>query len=148
MTNPITNDAAQIDSRDIIARIEELEAEKAAYQQDIEDAQDEVAALDHATEAYAKWQESEGEELALLQALADQAQHCSDWQHGATLIREDAFVYYIEELIHDCYEMPKELDSGNWPWRHVTIDYEAAAEEAKDDYDEVDFGGVTYLIRT
>jgi hypothetical protein len=43
--------------------------------------------------------------------------------------------------------MPKELNSGNWPYRHITVDYEAAAEEAKGDYTKVDFAGQTYLIR-
>lgn len=43
--------------------------------------------------------------------------------------------------------MPKELNSGDWPWRHVKVDYEAAAEEAKVDYIEFDWDGVTYLIR-
>jgi hypothetical protein len=42
--------------------------------------------------------------------------------------------------------MPKEMKSGNWPWRHMTIDYEAAAQELKADYNEVTFAGHTYLI--
>lgn len=47
----------------------------------------------------------------------------------------------------DCYEMPKEINSGVWPWRHMTIDYEAAAEEAKQDYMEVTLSGNTFFIR-
>ena len=43
--------------------------------------------------------------------------------------------------------MPKEMDSGNWPYRHMTMNFEAAAEEAKQDYMEVDFDGNTFLIR-
>lgn len=31
--------------------------------------------------------------------------------------------------------------------RHMTLDYEAAAQEAKQDYMELDFDGVAYLIR-
>lgn len=70
-----------------------------------------------------------------------------DWSYGETLIREDYFTKYIEELIDDCYEIPKEMNSGEWPWRHMTIDYEAAAEEAKQDYMELNYDGVTYFIR-
>lgn len=70
-----------------------------------------------------------------------------DWIHGETLIREDYFTTYIEELIADCYRLPKELTSGDWPWRHITVDYDAAADEAKADYMEADFDGVTYYIR-
>ena len=118
----VTNSESMIDSRDVIARIDELEAtEERSY--------DEQA------------------ELAALQALADEANSSPDWVHGEALIREDHFTAYIEDLIKDCYEMPKEFSSGEWPWRHMKIDYEAAAEEAKADYMEVNFDGVTYLIR-
>ena len=62
-------------------------------------------------------------------------------------IREDAFEDYIKDLINDAYEMPKEMKSGQWPYRHITIDYAAAADEARQDYYDVDFDGVTYLCR-
>lgn len=89
----------------------------------------------------------EQNELDALKALAEEASDSPDWNYGEALIREDAFTNYIEELINDCYEMPKEMNSGDWPYRHMSIDYDAAAEEAKADYMEVDFGGETYLIR-
>lgn len=119
------NDSLVLDSRDIIERIEELDSQ-------LED--NEITP-------------EELEELAALKALADQCEECSDWEHGALLIYEDYFTDYIKELISDCYELPKELTSGNWPYRHIAIDYEAAADEAKQDYNEVDFSGATYLIR-
>ena len=62
-------------------------------------------------------------------------------------IREDDFVRHIRDLIDECYEIPKEMESGRWPYCHITIDYEAAADEARHDYYEVDFDGVTYLCR-
>ncbi len=62
-------------------------------------------------------------------------------------IREDAFEDYIKDLINDAYEMPKEMKSGQWPYRHITIDYAAAADEARQYYYDVDFDGVTYLCR-
>lgn len=126
MSRDIDNTQDMIDSRDIIARIEELQ----------------------------DFQESEGlmntdalEELRVLLVVQSEAERSPDWQHGESLIRESYFTDYIEQLIDDCYEMPKELKSGDWPWRHVTVDYEAAAEEAKQDYTDIDFDGVTFLIR-
>jgi hypothetical protein len=120
-TYEIDNTADIIDSRDIIERIEEL--------QDIERDTDEQNELD------------------TLLNLAEQAQHSPDWMHGEVLIRRSYFVGYITDLIHDCYPMPKEMNAGQWPFRHVTIDYEAAAREAEVDYMFVDFDGVEYLIR-
>jgi hypothetical protein len=63
------------------------------------------------------------------------------------LLAEHHFTDYIEGLIKDCYEMPKEMDSGRWPYRHMTIDYEEAAHEAKMDYSEITILSTTYLYR-
>ena len=123
MSNQIDNTQDIIDSRDIIARIEELEG--------IEEPNAE-----------------EAQELAILLKVQEQAEDYSDWKYGEALIRESYFTDYIKELIDDCYELPKEFNSGAWPWRHMTLDYEAAADEAKDDYTWIDFDGVTYLIRS
>ena len=121
----ISNTDDVIDSRDVIARIEELESV----------GEDEI--LD----------DDDMEELRVLKALAEEAESSPDWIHGEGLIRESYFVDYTEQLIDDCFELPKELNSGDWPYRYITIDYEAAADELKQDYFEVDFDGVTYLIR-
>lgn len=113
-----------IDSRDIIERLEELsDAEELT--------------------------EDESEELEQLKALAEEAKgYSSDWKYGETLIKDEYFTEYIEELIDECYSLPKELTSGDWPWRHITVDYEAAAEEAKQDYACVTFGSDEYWIRS
>ena len=126
----ISNTDDVIDSRDVIARIEELIELRGELGWD----------------PTAEHRELK-EELAALEKLAEEASGSPDWNYGETLIRETYFTDYIEQLIDDCYEMPKELKSGEWPWRHVTVDYAAAADEAKVDYIDCDFGGVTYLIR-
>ena len=123
MSNQIDNTQDIIDSRDIIARIEELEA--------IEEPDNE-----------------EAQELAALLKVQEQAEDCADWKYGESLIRESYFTDYIKELIDDCYELPKEFNSGAWPWRHMTLDYQAAADEAEYDYTRIDFDGVDYLIRS
>ena len=112
-----------IDSRDIIERIEELN-EKFPLNFD-----------EHA-------------EHAALLKLASEAESSPDWAYGETLIRESYFEDYIEQLIDDCYpEVSKALSSGEWPMRHLKLDIEDAAHEAKQDYFEVEFNGSTYLIR-
>ena len=130
MSNQIDNTQDVIDSREIIDRIEDLEGR-------IED-------LEYIEEPSSE----EAQELAILLKVQEQAEDCADYQYGEALIRESYFTDYIKELIADCYELPKEFNSGAWPWRHMTLDYEAAADEAKDDYTRVDFDGVTYLIRS
>jgi hypothetical protein len=144
----ISNTDDVIDSRDVIARIEELRDTLEALREEF----DSNPANDGVD--FANWSRNqtamtsaEVDELAALEKLAEEASGSPDWTYGESLIRESYFTDYIEQLIDDCYEMPKELNSGEWPWRHVTVDYEAAAEEAKADYIDCDFDGVTYLIR-
>lgn len=131
-THAIENTEDLIDSRDIIARIEELE----------------TCLQDHTEDPNGgHWSDEDAAELAALQALAEEAECAPDWSYGETLIRRSYFVDYTEQLINDCYELPKEVNSGQWPYRHMTIDYEAAARELEHDYTSVDFDGVEYLIR-
>ena len=129
-TTTIMNDQDIIDSRDIIDRIEELK--ELIEGEGCEDACTEYKL-----------------ELAMLEDLAKQGEaESSDWVHSETLIRRSYFVDYTEELINDCYEMPKQMHSGDWPFRHMTIDYEAAAKELEQDYSSIGFDGVEYLIRS
>jgi len=133
----ISNDQDVIDSRDIIARIEELEA-------DIEN-------IDDMPEGDMLKNTVEGDEmraeLKVLKSVADECEGCGDWKYGETLIRDSYFTDYTEQLIDDCYELPKEFKSGKWPFSHMKIDFEAAAEELKSDYMSVEFDGVTYWMR-
>ena len=121
IVNSLMNDYA-IDGRDIRDRIDELEA------------------LDAPTE-------EESAELTDLTAFLHEAmQYNSDADEGETIIAESHFVDYIKELIDDCYDLPAELTSGEWPYRHITINYEAAAEEARADYAELTFRGRNFYI--
>jgi len=71
---------------------------------------------------------------------------CSDFDYGDTLIHEDNFVEYIEQLIADAYyETYKLVEESSWPV--ITIDYEQSASDAKMDYTEVEYLGETYLCR-
>lgn len=120
-TNEITNSQDLIDSRDIIERIKFLEIDE-------ENANDE-----------------DKQELVNLKALEAEAEGYSggDWRHGATLIRDSYFEDYAKELANDIGAVDSK---ANWPLQH--IDWEAAAEELKQDYTEVDFDGVSYYIRS
>ena len=120
-TDSLMNDDT-IDGRDIRARIEELEA------------------IESPTE-------EESAELADLVAFLHEAmQYNSDADEGEAIIAESHFVGYIKELIDDCYALPKELTSGEWPYRHMTVNYGAAAEEARADYAELTFRGRNFYI--
>ena len=121
MSTDISNADDLIDSRDVIARIEELESW----------AEDE--ALD----------DDDAAELAALKALAEEAEgYAPDWQHGETLIRDSYFEEYAEQLAYDIGAMDRNF---GWPAEH--IDWKAAADALKIDYTSVEFDGVAYWIR-
>jgi hypothetical protein len=150
-----------IDSRDIIARFEELQDELDNLKeivndiaQQIEDAESEELKqdlskdLNFATSDITTWNEENLHEYQMLENICKEgADNASDWIHGETLIREDYFVDYTEDLINDCYELPKGIDSGEWPFRHMKMNYEDAADEMKYDYTTIEIDGSDYYIR-
>ena len=154
MTNAISNLDDTIDSRDVIARIEELEAEREDLQDAYEDAASEqIESMDDSEEEELKDNRAqaldaleafnnseEGQELIALIALAEQGEdYAPDWKYGAQLIREDHFETAMDEMLEDCGDIPRDLPSC----LTITVDYDAL----KQDYTELDFDGQTYYIR-
>jgi|SRR6185369_3316708 len=126
-TTSISNAEDVIDSRDVIARIEELESELEAEHDDSE--------VDDVLDMKA--------ELAILKALAEEAEdYAGDWRHGEALIRDSYFVEYAQQLAEDIGAIDK---AASWP--NTCIDWEQAARELQQDYTSVEFDGVTYWIR-
>lgn len=111
-----------IDTRDLIARMADIEAE--LEDEDLDE--DERTAL--------------AEELAEIRAAEDAG--IPDWPYGAALIREDYFTEYAQELAEDIGAISRD---ATWPSSY--IDWEAAAEALKQDYTTVELAGFTYYAR-
>ena len=141
MTNVISNTDNTIDSRDVIARIEELEAEREDLRSAMDDHNTDSDAYEEANAALKDFDESEeGEELLALKALAEQGEdYAPDWKYGAQLIHEDYFEEAMDEMLEDCGDIPRDLPS----YLTITVDYDALEQ----DYTELDFDGQTYYIR-
>ena len=173
MTHIISNNDDVIDSRDVIARIEELEAEfdSAEISEDNgatpqrDDAGNVIVQLGTCGTCGKSWNDAlisgstpapagrcpyeglheELDELKALKALAEKAEnYVSDWEHGATMIRESHFKEHAQELAEDIGAIKFDV-SSQWPY--TCIDWDKAARELKMDYTEVDYDGVTYLVR-
>lgn len=112
-----------IDSRDIIARIADLESD-----------------IDDTPEGE---EPDENEELQALRALQAEAEGCGDWEYGATLILDSYFQEYAQELAEDIGAISKDM-----PWPACHIDWEAAADALKQDYTSVTFADETYWVRS
>jgi hypothetical protein len=165
----ISNNSDTIDSRKIIDRIEELEEMREDALRDKADAEAEAQEDENEEEESDEDQpedeeeededqdapedevedlsefgfdEDDAEELRVLKALADEAsQYAADWRHGATLIHEDYFTEYCEQMVEDIGDLPREIPS------YLVIDWEATANNLRQDYTSVDFDGEKYLVR-
>ena len=125
----ISNYDDVLDSRDIIERIETLESKLEAFLEEND------VLLE---ENFPEW-----EELETLRALVAECSSLSaDWKYGETLIRYNYWEDYVQEMLEDCGEMPKNL-----PW-YICIDWESTAENIAQDYSIVEFDGVDYYIRS
>jgi hypothetical protein len=135
----VSNTDDIIDSRDIIARIEELEAEL------------EGGTLDEKTNEYVMVDDDgdeinmddEYEELEVLKVLAEEAENCCSWEDGETLISDNYFEQYAVDFAEDIGAVGSE---DQWPLQH--IDWKAAAADLQTDYSSVDYDGQTFWVRS
>lgn len=116
-----------LDTRDLYAELEELRARATDDDGMIETPQP----LD----------EDETARLAALVELFDEIGE-NTGRHGETMIPDHLFAQYAEELADDIGAIDR---NAGWPLSH--IDWEAAAQDLKADYTEVNFDGTTYYVR-
>lgn len=151
MTKEITNAEDILDSRDVIARLEELRAplaEIAALREELDelDEADDAARIFEINREIADWEkeaDDNAEELAALERFAqDGADNVSDWEYGEALIRDSYFEDYAQGLAKDIGAINPDA-----AWPNNCIDWERAARELKYDYVDLDFDGVRYWAR-
>lgn len=137
-TSCISNFDSILDSRDVINRIKDLEDEREILQ----DAIDECPDDEDCKQDLVDWNDVEGDELAILKILAEEAEYSPDWHYGETLIRDSYFTEYAQQFAEDIGAIE---DNTQWPC--TCIDWELAASELQVDYMRVDFDGVDYWIK-
>jgi hypothetical protein len=144
-----------LDTRELYRRQCELAEEVDALKDDVaaaqealdecedEDDQEDLADdLNVATAALEDWEEEYRDELTKLNDLEREVG--DNWMHGETLIPEDDFEDYAEELAADLYG--NEIRDADWPFD--CIDWERAADALRMDYSSVEYQGTTYLFRS
>jgi hypothetical protein len=147
--------ASVIDSRDIIARLAELESEKEDLVDRIRDIQDMIDnsentdiedLMDQKESAQMEldvWESDNEDELNMLASINDEGEQASsDWTHGETLISSDYWVDYCKELCGDYGYLPKDVPS------FIAIDWDQTAENISADYTTIEIDGTDYYIRS
>lgn len=111
-----------IDSRDVIARIEELETDRELALADGQDFDDQ-------------------DELDALIELREQCEDYGDWRHGETLVAWSYWEEYVRQMCEDIGDIPRNIPD------YIVIDWLATSDNIAQDYTEVTFDGESYYIR-
>lgn len=115
--------ADYIDSRDVTARLDYLGGTDALNNPDTD--------------------EDDQDEIRELIAFAKEAQdHTDEWEYGAQIIADDYFTDYAKQLAEDIGAI---AEDAPWPARH--IDWDAAADELKQDYSSFTAADRTWWTR-
>lgn len=133
-----------LDTRDLIARIEELRSDRDGWVLGAPDGSETPN-----PEGWADDEPDDAAELATLESFMDEMkgyggdeQWEGDW-YPVTLIREDVFQEYAEEMADDLHG--KEMRDLSWPFQF--IDWEAAANALRVAYGSATYGSTEYLYR-
>ena len=173
MSREVDNNEDTLDSRDVIARIRELESERESLADDLTTAEENLQA---AQDALAEFDDTEDEDTTALTDAIDEAQAdvdkaraaLAEWDEdsdqGGALKALQAFEAeaegygdwrhgaqlirdsYFEQYARDTAEELYNVRDASWPY--TCIDWEKAAEELKQDYTSAEFDGVTYWMRS
>ncbi len=124
-----------LDSRELVERRDSLLEEKGVA--DLDEANTEVLDAVGKLNGFTEEQQNELDELeAVISEIGE-----DNAEDGVTLIPESEFVEYAEELLKDCGELPRDIP------HYIVIDWEATADNIKQDYSTLSFERVTYLYR-
>lgn len=116
-----------LDTRDLEEQQADLESEK----------EDLIDKLKEAVTNLKIWKRDNQKELEELRGLAESIQGYDD---GVTLISEDDFVEYCQELCEDLGYISKDA-------HFITIDWEATADNIRQDYSSIEYDDQTWLYR-
>ena len=134
-----------LDTRDLNDRKIELEGYRDALDTarallaEAETEQEKEQAQESVELAEIDFGEAEAEELAELEELESEI---SEWRHGETLILDSDFVEYVEDMLKDCGDLPKDI-----PW-YIAIDWQKTADNIAMDYSIVTYQGQDYYVRS
>lgn len=90
------------------------------------------------------WKEDWSNELEQIEEIDNvESEVGREFDYGCTLIDEDDFEEYCEDLVKDIGDLPKNLPS----YIENNIDWSGVADDIRMDYSTVDYQGTTYLYR-
>ena len=157
MNNPIDSTGI-FDSRDLIEYKEYLESEildaYIEWAEDVNDYKEEDAEDLEIPDLFEEIEFIEEEAFTInyedllseyedIKNFIDELEGYGDFKYGETIISEDYFTDYAEDLVKDLGYLTDNLPA----LIENNIDFKGIADDMKADYMEVDYQGTTYLMR-
>ncbi len=93
------------------------------------------------TNGFLEYWEDEYEEIAEIDRVEDEVGR--EFSFRCTLIDEDDFEDYAQELVEDIGDLPSDLPH----YISRNIDWSGVADDLRQDYSELEYQGTTYLFR-
>ena len=142
-----------IDTRDLQDRIDELNDDIDTLDNEISELSEEIDDLDEndpddKNEIDLKLDDIEDKQGQIedlqeeLSMLLDVKSEVPEFSHGETLIHENYWVEYVQDLCEDCGYISR--DFPHW----IAIDWDATADNVAMDYSTIELDGNTYYFRS
>lgn len=137
-----------IDTRDLVEKREELQTNLVNsfndyFDTEIEDFDELTKHIDSSeNEDVQEWREDNSDDFEHIEEIDELEDEISEFSFGETLIPEDDFTEYCEDMVNDCYDMK------NVPgFIKDNINWEDVASDISVDYTNVTYQGESYLVR-
>ena len=137
-----------IDTRDLAEKREELQTDLVDsfndfFDTEIEDFDELIKYIDDSeNEDVQEWRYDNSNDFEHIEEIDELEEEISEFSFGETLIPEDDFTEYCEDMVDDCYnlrDVPGFIkDNINW---------EGVASDLSVDYTNVTYQGKSYLVR-
>ena len=137
-----------IDTRDLAEKRDELKEFlvddfNLTFEKEIEDFDELIKHIDDSeNEDVQEWKEDNSDDFEHIEEIDELEDEISEFSFGETLILEDDFTEYCEDIVNDCYnlrDVPGFI-KDNINWKGVALDLEV-------DYTNVTYQGKSYLVR-
>lgn len=137
-----------IDTRDLAEKREELQTDLVNsfndyFDTELEDFGDLTSYIDNSEdEDVQEWRDDNSDDFEHIEEIDELEDEISEFSFGETLILEDDFTEYCEDMVEDC------CDLTNVPsFIKNNINWEGVASDLSVDYTNVTYQGVSYLVR-
>ena len=137
-----------VDTRDLAEKREELQTDLVNsfndyFDTELEDFGDLTSYIDNSEdEDVQEWKEDNSDDFEHIEEIDKLEEEISEFSFGETLIPEDDFTEYCEDMVDDCYNLRDVpgLIKDNINWEGVVSDLSV-------DYTNVTYQGKSYLVR-